>query len=99
MVNSNSEPEIVMLDSITKGVCDLRVRWDITEVTQDDPMTGEPRTSWNYAEKRISWQLDLGDIGTGTLEEIKKYLAEQEEEILRWAQAAVISYDGTACKE
>lgn len=99
MPNSNTKPEPIMLDSITNGVCDLRVRWNIVKVTTEDPLCGKPRTSYNYSEKRMPWQLDLGDIGSGSLTEIKQYLAAQETEIMRWAQAAAISFDGTDCKK
>ena len=54
MTNSDTKPEILFLDYVKDGQCRLLVRWNITEVTTDDPENPkESRTSWNYSERVI----------------------------------------------
>ena len=99
MPNSNSKPDVIFLDKIESGQCRLLVRWNITESTKEDPMTGQPRTSWDYSERVIWWYLDMPDIGTGTLKEIREYLAATEKTIVNLAQATATNYNGTDCKK
>ena len=99
MPNSNSKPDVIFLDKVESGQCRLLVRWNIVESTKEDPMAGETRTSWDYSERVIWWYLDMPDIGTGTLKEIREYLAATEKTIVNLAQATDLNYDGTDSKK
>ena len=99
MPNANSKPDVIFLDKIESGQCRLLVRWNIVESQREDQMTGETRTSWDYSERVIWWYLDSDDIGTGTLEEIREYLAATETTIVNLAKATDLDYDGSACKK
>ena len=99
MTNSGSKPEVIFLDRVEDGRCRLLVHWNIVDSTKEDPMTGEIRESWDYSERIIWWDLKLADVGLGTLDEIKSYLITNEEEIVDWAKATALNYDGTDCKK
>ena len=96
MTNSDTKPEVMFLDYVKDGQCRLLVHWDIKEVTKEDPITGETRTSWDYSERVIWWILPQK---YETLDEILKYLDEIGTEILNWAMATDLNYDGTVSKE
>jgi hypothetical protein len=84
MPNANTEPEVIFLDYVRNGQARLLVRWNITEVTTDDLMTGKPNTSWNYSERAIWWTLPKP---YATLEGVLAYLESVQGEILEWAMA------------
>ena len=90
MPNSNTEPETIFLDYVKDGQARLLVRWNIQQVTTEE------RTSYNYSERVIWWVLPKPYV---TIDEVKAYLVTVEAEILDWAQAAALSFDGTMCKE
>ena len=92
MPNANSKPDVIFLDKIESGQCRLLVRWNIVESQREDQMTGEPRTSWDYSERVIWWYLDMPDIGTGTIDEIKEYLTATQMTIVNLAKATEINY-------
>ena len=92
MPNANSKPDVIFLDKIESGQCRLLVRWNIVESTKEDPISGDVRTSWDYSERVIWWYLDMPDIGTGTLKEIKAYLTATETTIVNLAKATEINY-------
>jgi hypothetical protein len=95
MPNANEKPEPIYLDYVRDGQCRLLVRWNITEVTTDDPMEKESRTSWNYSERVIWWTLPRK---YSTLEEILLYLDGIEKEILDWAEATDTKFNGSESK-
>jgi len=86
----------MFLDYVKDGQCRLLVHWDIKEVTKEDPMTGQSHTSWEYSERVIWWILPEKYI---TLEDIIKYLIQNETEIVNWAMATDLNFDGTTSKE
>lgn len=96
MTNSNTEPEVMFLDYVKDGQCRLLVHWNIKEVTKEDPLTGKPRINWDYSERVIWWILPQK---YDTLDEILKYLDETETEIVNWAMATDLNFDGTITKE
>ena len=96
MTNSDTKPEVMFLDYVKDGQCRLLVHWDIKEVTKEDLQTGKSRISWNYSERIIWWILPQK---YDTLEEILMYLDVNQSEILNWAMATDLNYDGTVSKE
>jgi hypothetical protein len=93
-VESNVEPQEIDFDgTVSNGICTLRVRWNIQQVLKTDAISGETRTAWQYEERVIPWQLDIRDVGTGTLEEIAAYLAldTTKASILSWAKGSRIT--------
>jgi len=95
MTNSDTEPEVMFLDYVKDGKCRLLVHWNIKEVTKEDPMTGQLRTSWEYSERVIWWILPQK---YDTLEGIRAYLVTVQDEIVNWATATDNAFDGTDCK-
>ena len=95
MTNSDTEPEVLFLDYVKDGQCRLLVRWNIKQVEKEDPMTGKPRTSWDYSERVIWWILPQK---YNTLEEIIAYLDTIEKEILNWTMATDCNHNGTDSK-
>jgi hypothetical protein len=91
---SNVEPVPFFWDgTVSNGICTLRVRWNIQQVQKTDPVGGETRPVWEYEERTIPWQLDIKDVGTGTLEEITAYLALDATKaiILSWVKGSWIT--------
>jgi hypothetical protein len=99
MPNSTTKPKTIFLDHIENGLCCLYVRWNIIETTQEKPMSDIPKTSWDYTERIIWWYLDMKDIGSGTLSEIREYLVANEKVILNLAKATDLNYEGTSCRK
>jgi len=95
VINSDTRPEIIFLDRIVTGKAYLRVRWNIVEVEKEDPISGDIRTSYDYLERMMPWDLKIGDeddeIGKGTMPEILSFLKRQETEILKWTMVAEIN--------
>jgi hypothetical protein len=96
MPNANEKPEPIFLDYVRDGQCRLLVRWNITEVTTDDPMEKEPRTSYNYSERVIWWTIPKP---YASLAEVADYLDSVGEEIINWAMATDTKFDGTTAKD
>ena len=96
MPNANEKPKSIFLDYVRDGQCRLLVRWNITEVTTDDPENPkESRTSWNYSERVIWWTLPQR---YDTVAEVLAYLDSISAEIMNWAEATETNADGAAVK-
>jgi len=89
MPNANTEPEVIFLDYVRDGQARLLVRWNITEVKTEE------RTSYNYSERVIWWTLPKP---YATLADVIAYLDGIKTEILDWAKATDLTFDGTTSK-
>jgi hypothetical protein len=88
MVNSDTEPQTLQLDTIAGGVARILVHWDITQASRIDP-DGSIRDAWEYSEKVIPWILDQP---YATTQDVINYLTSIEDEIVNYARAARMVY-------
>ena len=88
-VHSNTEPAVIQIDKIKAGIARLLVRWNIRQVTIEDPMTQEEREEWQYDERVVKWTLPqkYDDIAA-----VQAYLDSIQAEILNWAEATVMEW-------
>ncbi len=94
MVNSNIEPELILIDSIRSGVATILVRWDIVPVTKQTP-DGQEYIEYSYQEARIPWTLPAV---YSTIEDVQTYLDSIYQsgdaatgQILSWAKASKVT--------
>jgi len=83
-VHSNTEPAVIFIDKIENGIARLLVRWNIQQVTIEDPMTQDEREEWQYSERVIKWTLPQK---YDSLADVQEYLDEIQNEIVNWAEA------------
>ena len=94
-ITSETKPEIIaFLGVVNNGICEIRARWDITQCSVIDPMTQVQKNVWKYEEKKMGWQLNIEDITTTSVDDIKIYLNKKSTiaEILKWAKGAKITH-------
>jgi hypothetical protein len=87
-VHSNTEPAVIQIDKIEAGIARLLIRWNIRQVTIEDPMTETTRQEWQYSERVIKWTLPQKYENMAAVQE---YLDGIQEEILNWAEATEMS--------
>lgn len=87
-VHSNTEPAVIFIDKIETGIARLLVRWNIRQVTIEDPMTRDEREEWQYNERVIPWTLPQKYEDMAAVQE---YLESIEAEIVNWAEATELT--------
>ena len=90
-VHSNTEPAVIFIDKIENGIARLLVRWNIRQVSIEDPMTEETRQEWQYSERVIKWVLPQK---YENIVAVQAYLDSTQTEILNWAVATELSIVG-----
>lgn len=88
MPESTIEPLTIEIDRIKNGIANILAHWDVQQIERTDEMCGKTQTIYTYEEQRLDWVLPRP---MQTREEVEAYLAENEAEILDWAQGAKVS--------
>lgn len=94
MAESNVKPEKIHVDQVKRGIVEILVRWNVTEVKRETE-EGIPYIDYQYQEKRLEWVLPEP---YKTIEEIQAYLDanyDTGENILNWAKASKITITET----
>ncbi len=91
---SNTEPGLILIDSVRNGIVTILVRWDIVPVTKQTP-DGQEYTEYSYQEARIPWTLPAV---YSTVEDVQIYLESiyasgdaATGQILSWAKASQVT--------
>jgi len=97
MPTSDLKPDEIFLDYVKEGRCRLLVCWDIIQqVQKNEQISVKPSLSWSYSERIIWWILPEK---YDSLDKILTYLDANKSEIINWARATEVSYDGTVSKD
>jgi hypothetical protein len=88
MTESTIRPQAIEINTIKKGVAEILVHWDITQIEREDEMSEKTQTMYQYEECRMKWALE-GDFETR--EDVQAYLDANGEEILRFAKPSKVA--------
>jgi len=86
MTESTDKPDVIQLDYVRNGKAQILVHWNAEEIEKETDEGTE--THWQYDECRMQWVIPKH---YDTREEVSKYLAVNQDEILDWAKGSKVT--------